>query len=366
MNRNRLHSLCPYFAMFPETFARDQLEAHTKPGDLVFDPFSGRGTTLLQSLLMGRRAVAADINPVAYCISGAKATVPRLSSVLRRLEILESQFDPACEESVGKSLPEFFSHAYASAVLSQILFLRHSLTWRRNHVDRFIAALVLGSLHGGMDKSPSYFSNQMPRTISTKPGYSIRYWLRHKLLPPSRDVFDILRKRAAYRLSAEVPLLRGSVALTDARKASEVFAKFKNQVNLIVTSPPYLDVTRYEEDQWLRLWFLGHAPFPTYSQVSVDDRHTAPTKYWEFLRSVWSGVAGMLAPKSIMICRIGTKHQSIEDLTNGLSLSLRGVFPDLRSLRPAVVSNIRNRQTEYFHPGTTGCLREVDFAFQLT
>lgn len=352
--------------MFPETFVRDQVEAHTKPGDLVFDPFSGRGTTLLQSLLMGRRAAAVDINPVAYCVSGAKAAVPQLSTVLRRIETLEGDFDPSCEESVRESLPEFFSHAYASAPLSQLLFLRHSLAWRGNQVDRFIAALVLGSLHGEMDKSPSYFSNQMPRTISTKPDYSIRYWRRHNLQPPARDVFDILRQRAEYRLSADIPSLRGSVALTDARRASGVFARFKKQVNLIVTSPPYLDVTRFEEDQWLRLWFLGHEPFPTYSKVSVDDRHTAPTKYWEFLRSVWSGLAGMLAPKSVMICRIGTKHQSIEDLASSLSSSLRAAFPKTRVLRPAVVSNIRNRQTEYFHPGTTGCLREVDFAFQLT
>ncbi len=364
--RNRLHSLCPYFAMFPETFVQDQVEAYTEPGDLVFDPFSGRGTTLLQSLLMGRRAAAVDINPVAYCVSAAKAAVPRLSSVLKRLRILECEFDPSCQESARESLPQFFSHAYDPTTLSQLLFLRDSLAWRRSRVDRFIAALVLGSLHGEMDKSMSYFSNQMPRTISTKPNYSIRYWHRHNLHPPARDVFCILRKRAEYRLGTEIPSLRGSVALTDARRASKVFARIRNEVKLIVTSPPYLDVTRFEEDQWLRLWFLGHDPFPTYSRVSEDDRHTAPNKYWQFLRSVWSGLAGLLAPKAVMICRIGTKHQSVVDLASSLSTSLGAVFPEFRVLRPPIVSKIRNRQTEYFHPGTTGCLSEVDFAFQLT
>src|SRR3990172_1169324 len=63
--RNRLHSICPYFAMFPETFAQKHIEKFTEPGDYVYDPFSGRGTTLLQALLMNRRAAASDINPVA-------------------------------------------------------------------------------------------------------------------------------------------------------------------------------------------------------------------------------------------------------------------------------------------------------------
>ncbi len=179
-------------------------------------------------------------------------------------------------------------------------------------------------------------------------------------------MFHILRKRAEYRLSTEIPSLRGSVALTDARRASKVFGRFRNEVKLIVTSPPYLDVTRFEEDQWLRLWFLGHDPFPTYSKVSADDRHTAPKKYWAFLRSVWSGLAGLLAPKAVMICRIGTKHESAAGLTSSFSNSLAAVFPKFHALRPAIVSKIRNRQTEYFHPGTTGCLSEVDFAFQLT
>jgi len=366
VKRNRLHSLCPYFAMFPETFVQEQVDAYTKARDLVFDPFSGRGTTLLQSLLMGRRAIASDINPVAYCISGAKASVPKLSTVLKRLAVLERNFDPTAQERSAAALPEFFSHAYCPVTLSQIVFLRETLAWRRTTVDRFIAALVLGSLHGEMDKSSSYFSNQMPRTISTKPDYSVRYWTEHKLSAPERDVFDLLRKRAEYRLNSDAPSMRGSVALIDARKSSAAFGRYKRQVNLIVTSPPYLDVTRYEEDQWLRLWFLGHDPFPTYSKVSVDDRHTAPAKYWAFLSSVWRGLAGILSPKCVMICRIGTKHLSLDALNAGLSDSLSAVFSGVRVLRPAVVSNIRNRQTEYFHPGTTGCLSEIDLAFELT
>ncbi len=365
MKRNRLHSMCPYFAMFPESFVRTQVESYTKPGDLVFDPFSGRGTTLLESLLLGRRAMATDINPVAYCISGAKAVVPKLAKVLSRLTELEERLNSIAQQEYIESLPKFFSCAYEASTLTKITFLRGTLSWQRNHVDRFIAALVLGSLHGEADKSSSYFSNQMPRTISTKPEYSIRYWRKHRLTAAKRDVFQVLRDRARLRLSGSTPLIRGSVALADVREASKVFQGCERQVNLVVTSPPYLDVTRYEEDQWLRLWFLGRDPFPTYSKISSDDRHTAPTKYWEFLRSAWKGFASMLAPKSVIVCRIGAKDLTVESLSAGITETLKSALPSLRLLRNPAVSKIRNRQTDYFHPGTKGCLCEVDFAFQL-
>ena len=53
--RHRFHSICPYFAMFPESFAEYWIAALTKPSDLVLDPFSGRGTTATCALLMDRR-----------------------------------------------------------------------------------------------------------------------------------------------------------------------------------------------------------------------------------------------------------------------------------------------------------------------
>jgi DNA methylase len=182
--RNRLHSLCPYFAMFPEQFADEQIRKYSSQGDVVCDVFSGRGTTLLQGLLLKRRAIAVDINPVAYCISAAKAAVPRLAEVTREISILERRYldvDQKSLEAECSSLPRFFRRAFYHSTLRELLFLKSALRWKDAPVHGFIAALVLGSLHGEMDKSRSYFSNQMPRTISTKPDYSISYWKRQCL-----------------------------------------------------------------------------------------------------------------------------------------------------------------------------------------
>lgn len=364
--RNPLHSLCPYFAMFPEGFVREHVEKLSAEGDYVFDPFSGRGTTLLESLILNRRAAAMDINPVAYCVSAAKANVPPLERILSRVTTMEKQYlnaDRRSLESERRALPAFFRRAFYHTTLRQILFLRRELGWRNNREDRFITALVLGSLHGENDKSPSYFSNQMPRTISTKPRYSLKYWRERNLWPRKREVFRILLSRAVHRLSSDAPLGSGLVRLGDARKAAEAFPELNEKINLIITSPPYLNVTNYEEDQWLRLWFLGCEPRPTYGKISKDDRHGGSEAYWDFLADVWMGVKPLLAYGARIVCRIGSKDIDLNEVTGRLSNCICLARPNARLLYPPLVSTIKNRQTNVFRPGSGGCVVEVDYVF---
>jgi DNA methylase len=355
--------------MFPESFAAKHIEAFTKKDDYVFDPFCGRGTTILQSLLMHRNGAGIDTNPVAYCVSSAKARVPPLDVVLDRIDALEQAYAAADEPSLEKErrgLPEFFRYAYRPTTLACLLFLRASLQWRKRDVDRFVAALVLGSLHGETDKSNSYLSNQMPRTISTKPRYSIQYWKTHRLRPPRRDVFGLLRARTHFRLSTGVPERDGAVSLGDARDSGDVFGWLHGRVKAVVTSPPYLNVTRYEEDQWLRLWFLGHHPQPTYSAMSRDDRHGGQEKYWEFLSESWEGIAPLLARGAVLVCRLAGKNISRKELTENLHDSILSSFPRAYMVARPEISKIRNRQTRFFRPGAVGCFFEIDYAFKLT
>ncbi|MCA3065212.1 MAG: DNA methylase [Rhodocyclaceae bacterium] len=362
--KHRLHSICPYFAMFPATFVSEQLAKHSVKGDVVFDPFSGRGTTVLQSLLEGRSAWGIDINPVAACISGAKADPPKLQNVLSRLATLESQF---LERSISLVLHSgFFRQCFHPHTLEQIDFLRSNLKWRTSKIDRFIAAVALGCLHGESHKTTNCFSNRMPRTISTKPDYSLRWWMARGLEPPERDVFEILKRMCAYRMADVLPVDRGRVALGDARNAAKHFPTLKRRISLVVTSPPYLDTTDYQEDQWLRLWFLGGNPVPQF-RLNPDDRLRSPTAYWKFLQEIWSGVGPLLNSRAKIVVRIGTIQLSVNDITLGLHESLK---QGLESKRVKLIdtptrSVIANRQTDYFRPGTRRDRYEHDFTFEV-
>jgi len=368
VQKHRLHALCPYFAMFPPTFARTHILTFTSPGAAILDPFSGRGTTLLEGLLLGRQALALDVNPVASCVTGAKARVPRLAAVRARLAYLEhelGQGDPVDLHEEAQSLPPFFSYAFHARTLRELLFLRRRLDWHNEDVDRFIAALTLGSLHGEMDKSPSYFSNQMPRTISTKPEYSIKYWHGRGLKARRRRVFTILRRRARLRLREPGPRRSGVAIQADARRAGYLLESWRGQVQAIVTSPPYLNVTNFEEDQWLRLWFLGGPPRPTYGRISRDDRYSKSESYWQFLAEAWQGIAGLMAPGGFIVCRIGGKGQDADSLARGIVATLRSALADAQLVYGPATSAPVKRQTDNFRPGTVGCGLEADFVFRL-
>ena len=362
--RHPFHSICPYFAMFPEQFVEQQLLSFTSPGDLVFDPFCGRGTTVFEGLLKGRRAVGSDINPVAVCVSSAKAAAPSLSEITARIGALEDEF--RCD-STDRGVPNsFFEVCFERRTLAEILFLRQVLDWRGDTIDCFIAAVMLGILHGDSHRSHYCLSNRMPRTISTKPAYSLRWWNKRNLIPPRRPVFDTLRRATAFRYRVPPAETKGVVRQADARVATSTFREFTGQVRLVVTSPPYLDTTDYAEDQWLRLWFLGGEPRPELRQ-NRDDRHTRTDEYWAFLQESWSGLASLMADEATMVIRIGGARLSKAELFSALTSTLRAAFADrsVVSLHDGLTSSIRPRETTAFRPAPPRPRVEHDFAYQL-
>ena len=366
--RNRFHSICPYFAMFPESFVREHLDA-TELDGVVFDPFCGRGTTVFEALLRGRMAAGCDIHPVAVCITKAKCNIPEVDKIMSRIEELQSSFfdtpiDEICSDNLDEEMEKFFAACYNKYTYAQLRFLRYKLKWRRNKVDCFISALCLGALHGESHKSKRVFSNRMPRTISTKPAYSIRWWRERGYVAENRDVFGILRNWLEYRYKSDRPAGSGRIVEVDARKASRRFASLEGEVTDVITSPPYLDTTNYREDQWLRLWFLGEKA--TSRQRHVDGRHHSKDRYWKFLDEAWGGVAPLLAAKARVVIRIGGRKMSKKEMLEGLSSGLaRATNRKVTKIRNVKSSTIERTQANSFRGAKVDRAKEHDFCFMV-
>lgn len=351
--------------MFPEQFVEQQLLTYTTPGDIVFDPFCGRGTTVFESLLKGRPAAGSDLNPVATCIASAKAAAPPFSQIIKRIDQLEEQF--RSEHKFFAPPTPFFEACFHPDTLSEIMFLRCALEWKKDAVDCFVAAIMLGIIHGESHRSEYCLSNRMPRTISTKPDYSIKWWSERNLTAPRRETFEVLRKSATFRYRLPPAQLVGVIRQSDARQSGASFPELNGKVRLVVTSPPYLDTTDYSEDQWLRLWFLGGEPRPELRK-NRDDRHTKIIEYWEFIMEAWSGLAPLLADESVIVVRIGGAKLTKEDLLAGVTDTLAAAMPDryFEPLHTGVTSTIRRRETSAFRPAPPRASVEHDFAYRLT
>ena len=361
--RHRFHSICPYFAMFPEAFVEKHLAA-TKYDGVVFDPFCGRGTTVFEGLIRGRRSAGCDIHPVAVCISGAKSDPPTWTEAVNRIAVLRQGFDPTVSADLPCDLEEFFDLCFDTLTYRQVVYMRERLRWQADRTDRFLAALCLGALHGESHRSPNYFSNRMPRTISTKPGYSVRWWRRHDYVPPPRDVFDILERVLAYRFRTAPPKSSGEVQLSDARHVHIAFPRLVGEVTDVITSPPYLDTTNYREDQWLRLWFLGEKA--TASQPRDDGRHYAPTSYWRFLEEAWAGLAPLLATRARIVVRIGGRRLSKLDMLEGLYETLSvGLGRPVDLVDEGLTTPVKRTQANSFRGSKASATDEHDFCFQV-
>lgn len=363
MMRHRFHALCPYFAMFPESFVEHWLKRLTKPTDIVLDPFSGRGTTALTALLCGRQAISSDVNDVAVCLTKAKTNPPTLRTLKARMSQLRKGFVSSAWREPARAAEEFFQYAYAPVTLRQLLYLRENVNWKDSRVDNMLAALVLGSLHGET-ASRRYLSNQMPRTISTKPRYSVNFWKTRKLVAPQRDTFEVLAEMAQFRYESPLPIGHSTVLHTDMRNLPRIIESTSSEpIKCAITSPPYLNVTSFEEDQWLRLWFLGGPPRPKKGVVSRDDRHGTADNYWSFISDMWRSLGAVMGDNAHVVIRIGSRKITPEALKRGLAGCAQFSGRKIK-LVSHQVTEIKKRQTDAFRPGTKGCVVELDCHFR--
>ena len=242
---------------FPLEIAYNLVQQYSKPGSVIFDPFCGKGTTLLAARLHNCPTYGIDIAPEAVVCSYAK--------------ILDVTLDDVCDyvsglninaRSVG-GIPSSIHTFFNAYTLSQILSLRESIicdTYSKDRYKRinalFTLASLLGILHGHASYSLSISSSH---AYSMSPRYVREYAIKHGLKPPIRDVKKCLITKITRCL--KVPLPR--FVLSDVRRGSalfcsSIFPELINNVDLIITSPPYLNAQTYAKDNWLRLWLLGY------------------------------------------------------------------------------------------------------------
>lgn len=254
---NRLHHIMSRPGSMPPALAAEIIRRFTTPGDLIFDPFCGKGTVLLESALLGRQAVGLDVAPDAVLAARAKTKPPTVKQIDRFLEHVRLRYR---RRRVPWRVRVFFSRD----TLRQILAFRDCLVAKlangtpgERQVATFLLGLLLGLLHGH-----SRLSLSLPcsHSFAMAPSYVRKYAKKHGLKRPSRSVKACLRERAKELLGdlAGVTLAHTDVLLGSAKVYSKKLVKLTaGQVDLILTSPPYLNVQTYPKDSWLRLWVLG-------------------------------------------------------------------------------------------------------------
>jgi hypothetical protein len=328
-----LHPMCSYLASFPAALPHAFIARYTRPGDVVLDPFSGRGTAPLQAAAEGRIGVGNDLNPLASVLTAAKLEPATPGEAKTRLTALRlawssdaaawdalgervvarpghpSAFVPAAGSGHGpdardESVPDEVALAFHPRTLGQLLLLRSQLRLD-DHTDRFISGALAGILHG---KTPSYLSTVMPNTFSMAPRYVKTFVAEHGYEAPRRDAFDALTAKLERLYRQPLPTTTGIALHGDARTAGRrartaLRARgLPDRARLVVTSPPYLRVLKYGYYNWLRTWQLGFDAKAI--DAELDDAHTREP-YLVFMREVLSDLRPALTDDGIAVLVIG-------------------------------------------------------------
>jgi len=247
-----------YRACYKPQLPRLFIQAFTEPGDLVYDPFAGRGTTAVEAALLGRRVASNDINPLSRILAEPRLDPPDPEAAAARLEQV-----PRGGAGAGAPDLSMFYHPDTEAEVRALRawFLTRAGRGGEDGVDRWLRMVATNRLTG---HSPGFFSvYTLPPNQAASARNQRLINRRRGQAPPYRDTHALILKKTRQLQNgltrAELDNLRTAAAsarfLTgDARRTPGLEDA---GVALTVTSPPFLDVVQYAADNWLRCWFNG-------------------------------------------------------------------------------------------------------------
>ncbi len=246
-----LHEIS-YRACFKPQLPEFFIDRLTEPSDAVYDPFMGRGTTPIQAALMGRRALGNDANPMSIMMTRPRLHTPELCEIETRLgEVPWITGEP----TLGDKRFGVFFHP---VTLGQIVALRSWLSQREvagtfDYVDDWIRLVAMSRLTG---HSPGFFSvYTLPPNQAASIESQSRINERRGQTPPERDVKElILRKSRSLLRHGGLNYSQFDLYCCDSRNTPEIST---DSVDLVVTSPPFLDTVDYRTDNHVRAWFAG-------------------------------------------------------------------------------------------------------------
>src|SRR5262245_54940998 len=187
---NNLHEIS-YRACFKPQLPRFFIERLTRAGDVVYDPFMGRGTTLLEAALLGRVLQGCDVNPLCRLLVAPRLNPPSLDAIEHRLQ----QIDFSDADEHPKELLTF----YHAETLREICALKKYLLGRQasrrwDALDGWIAMVGLNRLTG---HSPGFFSvYTLPPNQATSVKAQQRINQKRRQVPPRRAVPAIIARKS--------------------------------------------------------------------------------------------------------------------------------------------------------------------------
>ena len=252
---NSLHEIS-YRACFKAQLPRFFIKLLTKEKDIIYDPFSGRGTTVIEAGLNNRNIISNDINPISEVLCKPRFFIPKFEEIEKRLNKINYNLN----EKADIDLSMFYEKKTEAEIVSLKKYLDERNKREKNdYIDDWIRMIATNRLTG---HSTGFFSvYTLPPNQATTQKRQKKINEKRNQKPEYRDTKKLILKKSKKLISKIDKKTRimmkeigeQSIFLCkDSRKTTEIK---NNTVQLTVTSPPFLDIVQYDVDNWLRCWF---------------------------------------------------------------------------------------------------------------
>ena len=254
---NSIHEVS-YRACFKPQLPRFFITNLTKENDFVYDPFLGRGTTIIEAGLLNRQVIGNDVNPLSKILSESRFLIPKMIDLVNYLEKIPFQKDIKADIDL--------SMFYYPDTESEIVSLRNYILEKEKNnkltnLDKWIRMVATNRLTG---HSKGFFSvYTMPPNQAVSQKRQIKINEKRNQKPEYRNVKKLIIRKTI-SLIKDISILQRKTLKqihntaiflnNDARETKTIPDNF---VQLTVTSPPFLNIVQYAKDNWLRGWFNG-------------------------------------------------------------------------------------------------------------
>ena len=262
--REHLHSLHPYPAKFIPQIPRTAIANWAEVGEMVYDPFCGCGTTLLEASLLGRPSIGTDNNPVAILVCRAKCAAYKPSD-LKRMKAFALRVEGELKRAKGvpRLIPtnKNFLYWFNDEVLDRMAVLKGWIL-AEPEPSRSLLMAVFSSIVVRVSYQDS--DTRYARIERNITGTDVRKAFNRKLV-------KVLRRLSEVGNDTRAPV---AIRQEDALRVHDIDS---SSVRLIVTSPPYLNAYDYHKYHRQRIhWIDGSVEFARDLEIGGHDEFTRP------------------------------------------------------------------------------------------
>lgn len=271
-NKNKseyIHRWYPFVEGYSEMFIKSILEEQNTDKIVCLDPFCGSGTTPLEMQKRNLKCFSFEVNPFLYLVSTVKmSTKYEIKTLQRMIDNLKASIENTDDASVAcypqlekKFLVEsdvgtkwnFNKEVYTALVKLRLAIDRTpSLLYRNLFLVVYASILLPVSNLYRNGKCLSYKKDWKLKERPLESFVFEQFWmvLKTKVIPDITELSQIKKSQGPLYSNKDLCCFGDVRVLLD--------KKIENAtIDLVITSPPYLNSRDYTDIYILELWMLG-------------------------------------------------------------------------------------------------------------